>query len=44
MKSITILLPLYEHDCVPKFHEVANNVLKKLVDMGLGVEIFFEYF
>jgi hypothetical protein len=34
MKSITILLPLNEHDYVPKFHEIANNIFKKLVDMG----------
>jgi len=26
MKSTTILLPLDEHDCVPKFHEIANNI------------------
>ncbi len=44
MKSTTILLPLDEHDRVPKFHEIANNILKKLVDMGLGVDISFEKF
>jgi hypothetical protein len=44
MKSTTILLPLDEHDCVPKFHEIANNIFKKLVDMGLGVDISFEKF
>ncbi len=44
MKSITILLPLDEYNCVPKFHEIANNNLKKLVDIRLGVDIYFEIF
>ncbi len=26
MKSTTILLPLDEHDCVPKFNVIANNI------------------
>jgi hypothetical protein len=32
--SITILLTLNEHDCVPNFHKITNNIFKKLVDMG----------
>jgi hypothetical protein len=44
MKSTTILLSLDEYDCVPKFHEIANNNLKKLVDMVLGLDIYFEIF
>jgi hypothetical protein len=42
MKSITILLTLNEHDCVPFFSKIANNISKKLVDMGWGVKISFE--
>jgi hypothetical protein len=42
MKSITISLD--EHDCVPKFHKIANNIFFKIIDMGLNVYISFEYF
>jgi hypothetical protein len=43
MKFIIVPLPLNEYNCVPKFHEIANIVYKKLVDMGLGVDISFQF-
>jgi hypothetical protein len=43
MKFIIVPLPLNEHNCVPKFHEIANNVFLKVVDMGLGVDIYFQF-
>jgi hypothetical protein len=44
MKSITILLTLNEHDCVPISYEIANNIFKTLIDMGWGVNISFKIF
>jgi len=43
MKFIIVPLPLNEHNCVPKFLEIAIIIYKKLVDMGLGVDISFQF-
>jgi hypothetical protein len=44
MKFITIPLPLNEHNCVPKFHEIANNVFLRTCWYGIRCRYFFWIF
>jgi len=41
MKSTTNILPLDEHDCVPKFHEITNNIFLKTCWYGIRCRYFF---
>jgi hypothetical protein len=38
------LSPLNEHNNDLNFHEIAFQTFKKLINMGLGVEISFDQF
>ncbi len=44
MKHIKILLPVDEQDCMPNHGKINIQIYKKLVNMGLGEDIFFEQF
>jgi hypothetical protein len=44
MKHIQILLPLDEQDRMPNHGKINIQNYKKLVNMGLGEDIFFEQF
>jgi hypothetical protein len=36
-------LPFDEQDCMPKHGEINIQIYKKLINMGLGEDIFFEF-
>jgi hypothetical protein len=42
MKHTKILLPLDEQDHMPNHDEINIQIYKKLVNMGLDEDIFFE--
>ncbi len=42
MKHKKILLLLDEQDCMPNHGEINIQIYKKIIDMGLGEDIFFE--
>ncbi len=44
MKHIKILLFLDEQDCMPNHVKSIFKFIKKLVDMGLDEDVFFEQF
>jgi hypothetical protein len=44
MKHTKILLPLDEQDHMPNHGEIHIQIYKKLTDMGLGEDFFFEQF
>jgi hypothetical protein len=37
-----ILSPLNEHNNNPNLHQITFQIFKKIVDMGLGIEISFD--
>jgi len=44
IKHIKILLPFDEQDCMPNHGEINIQIYKKLINMGLGEDISFEFF
>jgi hypothetical protein len=44
MRCTKILSPLNEHDNNPNIHEIAFQIFKKLVDMGLDVNFHLTSF
>jgi len=44
MKHTKILLPLDEQECLPNHGEINIQKFKKLINMGLGEDIFLNNF
>jgi hypothetical protein len=44
MKSTKLLLPLEEKNRISNVHDIGILIFKKLVNMGLGMEISFHEF